>query len=115
MPDTRKYSDRAEYLKMAVKKRRHRIKLLSLEYKGNQCYICGYNRYAGAMEFHHLNAKTKKFGIAFKGAARSWYKTKLELDKCILLCSNCHKEIHAGQRSLPEQSGKEKRGELLEA
>lgn len=96
MPDKRTYSDRAEYLKLAVKKRRQKVKSLSLVYKGSKCIVCGYNKYQGALEFHHLDAKTKDFGIAYKGATRSWAKTKKELDKCILVCSNCHKEIHAG-------------------
>lgn len=76
---------------------------MSLEYKGKKCIFCGYIKYQGALEFHHLDARTKEFGIGYKGAARSWIKTKKELDKCVLVCSNCHKEIHAGIRSLPQQ------------
>ena len=78
----------------AVQKRREKLKILAVEYKGGKCEICGYNKYIGALEFHHTNSLEKDFGIAAKGYTRSWKKVKEELDKCILLCSNCHKELH---------------------
>ena len=96
MADKRKYSDRAEYLKKAVDKRRKKIKAMAVAYKGGKCQFCGYNRCAGALEFHHLDPKGKGFGLGASGLTRSWEKTKKELGKCILICSNCHKEIHAG-------------------
>ena len=49
-----------------------------------------------ALEFHHLDPSQKDFGISSKGYTRSWDKVKEELDKCILVCSNCHREIHSG-------------------
>ena len=79
-----------------VQRRRERVKRLAVEYKGGKCCICGYNRYIGALEFHHLNPNEKDFGIGSKGYTRSLEKVKEELDKCICVCSNCHKEIHAG-------------------
>mgnify|MGYP003431129005 FL=1 len=48
------------------------------------------------MEFHHLDPEQKDFGIAAKGYTRSWEKVKEELDKCIMVCANCHREIHDG-------------------
>lgn len=96
MPDNRTYSDRAEYLKKAVDKRRRKIKEMAIIYKGGKCALCGYNKYQGALEFHHLDKDSKDFGLSMSGLTRSWDKTKKELDKCILVCSNCHKEIHAG-------------------
>lgn len=102
MPETRKYSDRAEYLKKAVAKRRKTIKEKALQYLGDKCIYCHYNKYQGALEFHHKTASSKNFGIGQKGHSRAWTKVKDELDKCILVCSNCHKEVHAGLRSLPE-------------
>lgn len=72
---------------------KHReIKQLAVEYKGNSCLVCGYNRCIAALVFHHM--KDKKFSIS--GSIRSWNKTKEELDKCVLLCSNCHDELHNG-------------------
>lgn len=80
----------------AVLKRRDKLKELAVKYKGGKCCICGYNKYKGALEFHHLDPSKKDFGISAKGYTRSWELIKKELDKCILVCSNCHKEIHAG-------------------
>jgi hypothetical protein len=78
----------------AVQKRREKIKIMALEYKGGKCEICGYDRCVRALEFHHKDPTKKDFGIAHKGRTRSWEKVKTELDKCMLVCSNCHAEIH---------------------
>ena len=78
----------------AVMRRRRVLKEKSIEYKGGQCQVCGYSKCKRALEFHHLDPKEKDFGIAHKGYTRSWDKVKQELDKCILVCANCHAEIH---------------------
>ena len=61
--------------------------------KVNGCAICGYNKCTRALEFHHTNPQDKKFNLI----ACTMHKHPLivveELDKCILLCSNCHKEM----------------------
>lgn len=67
---------------------------MSIAYKGGKCQCCGYNKYVGALEFHHINSEEKDFGISAKGYTRSWERVKEELDKCILVCANCHREIH---------------------
>lgn len=77
----------------AVTKRRRKIKILGVKYKGGCCVRCGYNKCIDALDFHHL--KDKKFNISKDGHTRSWEKTKEELDKCILLCANCHREEHS--------------------
>lgn len=77
----------------SVQKRRDKLKLKAIQYKGGCCIKCGYKKYVGALEFHHISGE-KDFGISAKGYTRSWEKVKKELDKCILVCSNCHKEIH---------------------
>ena len=102
MKDKRKYADRREDLIKAVAKRRRKIKLLSIEYKGGKCQICGYDKCPAALDLHHINGK-KKFGIGDKGYTRSWKKVKKELDKCILVCANCHREIEVGITQLPEE------------
>lgn len=84
----------------SVQKRRLLLKQKAIDYKGGKCICCNYNRYNGALEFHHLNPEEKDFSIGAKGATKSWDKIKLELDKCVLVCSVCHKEIHAGIRIL---------------
>ncbi len=69
---------------------------MSLEYKGNKCQICGYDKCIRALEFHHLKKEEKSFGLSESGLTRSWAKILVELDKCILLCANCHREVEAG-------------------
>ena len=104
MSDNRKYADRRDALIRAVAKRRKKIKAMAIQYKGGKCQVCGYNRYQGALELHHLNKDEKSFGIGDKGYTRSWEKVKAELDKCILLCANCHREVGAGIQQLPSEN-----------
>lgn len=73
---------------------RVKVKKECIEYKGGKCYICGYNKYQGSLDFHHINPKDKDFTIS--GGTKSFESLKQELDKCILVCRNCHSEIHAG-------------------
>lgn len=80
---------------LAVQKRRDKLKILAVDYKGGQCSLCGYNKCIKALEFHHLDPNEKDFGFSVKGVTRSFEKIKPELDKCILLCANCHREVHA--------------------
>jgi hypothetical protein len=96
MPDRRKYADRAEYLKQAVARRRKALRERLVEYKGGVCALCGYSKCINALDLHHLDASQKDFGISLGGLTRSWEKIKHEADKCILVCANCHREIHAG-------------------
>jgi 5-methylcytosine-specific restriction endonuclease McrA len=94
MKDKRKYSDRAEYLKKAVSSRRRKLRNEAIKILGGRCKLCGYNKSPRALSFHHLDPKTKSFGISMKGLTRSWDKIQKELKKCILLCANCHAEVH---------------------
>ena len=110
--DNRQYSDRKDYLVAAVRKRRKEIRQRAIEYKGGRCQVCGYDHCSEAMEFHHLNSNEKDFGISQKGYTRSWGKVKMELDKCIMLCANCHREVHAGVLQLPREIVVEKSGEF---
>jgi len=79
----------------AVQRRRHKVKQMAIDYKGGCCQECGYDKYNGALEFHHLDPNEKDFSLGYKGHCTAWEKVKKELDKCVLLCSNCHKEVHA--------------------
>lgn len=83
---------------LAVIKFRRRLKKKCLDYKGGKCERCGYYKCNDALEFHHLDENEKDFGISANGIARNWNLIKNELDKCILLCSNCHREVHYEQR-----------------
>jgi hypothetical protein len=113
--DKRKYSDRANYLKQAVAKRRKQLMQQAIAYKGGQCLMCSYNTSSRALHFHHLDSETKLFGISARGVTRSWEKVKSELDKCVLLCANCHAEVHDGITQLPVEKQVEKKVNCLEA
>jgi 5-methylcytosine-specific restriction endonuclease McrA len=80
--------------KQSVQTRRKNIKEKSISYKGGQCKHCGYSKCTEALEFHHMNPNEKDFGLSAHGNTHSWEKIKQELDKCILLCANCHREEH---------------------
>jgi 5-methylcytosine-specific restriction endonuclease McrA len=99
--ETRTYKDRARYNIEAVTKRRKKLKLMAVALKGGRCQFCGYNRYIGALDFHHVNERIKKFDLSTRGLTRSWEKIKKEIEKCVLVCSNCHREIHGGIIKLP--------------
>ena len=68
-------------------------KLKGIEYLGGKCSRCGYDKCPDALEFHHLNPEEKDSDYR-KMRYRSFEKVKKELDKCILVCANCHREIH---------------------
>ena len=104
MKDNRKYADRRQYLINAVSKRRKKIREMAIDYKGGKCSICGYSRCKQSLEFHHLDNYGKDFGISEKGYSRAWLKVKQEIDKCIIVCANCHREIHAGITQLPKET-----------
>jgi excinuclease UvrABC ATPase subunit len=78
----------------AVSRKRKKLKKDLVEYRGGQCEICGYNKCVAAMDFHHTNPAEKDFGLSKDGHTKSWEKLKKEADKCILVCANCHREIH---------------------
>ena len=85
---------RKKYLIFKVSEIRRSNKLKAIEYKGGCCEKCGYNKCPGSLVFHHEDPNQKEFGISANGVSRSFEKMKPELDKCVLLCSNCHNEIH---------------------
>jgi len=70
------------------------LKFKMIEYKGGCCVRCGYNKYQGALEFHHLDPKEKDFNPSHLKKYTFDDRIKNELDKCILVCANCHREIH---------------------
>ncbi len=78
-----------------VIKWRKNKKIKLVEYKGGKCEICGYNKCIEALEFHHRNPEEKEFHISHKNVKNIEIYFK-EVDKCILVCANCHREIHAG-------------------
>jgi len=79
-------------------KNMQKVKQKCIEYKGGKCCICGYNRYQGALDFHHKDPQTKDLNLSYN--KHSFNKVKNELDKCILVCSNCHREIHGNKLNI---------------
>ena len=92
-----------------VKNRRQKLKKMSVDYLGGECVICGYKKCIGALQFHHRNPKEKDFTIG-RYTVIAWEKIKKELDKCDILCSNCHSEVHFENwdvSPLPDKQSKE--------
>lgn len=75
---------------------RKRTKIKLVEYKGGCCCKCGYDKSVNVLQFHHLDPSQKDFTIG--GKSLSYERLKLEVDKCILVCANCHIEIHEQMR-----------------
>ena len=80
--------------------RQRAVKQKAVDYLGGKCNVCSYDKYIGALEFHHINPAEKDFSIA-QLKLSSFERIKSELDKCVLLCANCHREFHGGLIELP--------------
>lgn len=74
--------------------RRKGIRGRAIAYKGGRCFVCGYDACPQAFDFHHPDPLQKDFTISRR--MTSFEAIRPELDKCILLCANCHREVHAG-------------------
>ena len=72
------------------------MKVRAVEWFGGGCYGCDFTFVPQVFEFHHWDAREKDFGIATEGITRSWEKIVAELEKCVMLCANYHREVHAG-------------------
>lgn len=86
-----------------VTNRRRKIKEELVAYKGGKCEICGYDKCIDALTFHHINPEEKSFGIS-NGNIKNLSALKKEADKCILLCANCHAEIHYKKKMEKERA-----------
>ena len=81
------------YLKQ--KERAIKRKLELIKYKGGKCEVCGYDKNISAFEFHHLDPSQKLFQLDSRHLSNTTIsKIKEEVDKCILVCANCHRELH---------------------
>lgn len=80
--------------------RSYYINLIKQKY-GGKCKLCGYNKCVTALEFHHLDINEKE-GIV-SNSYGTVEKSLIEAEKCILVCSNCHREIHAGLITISEK------------
>lgn len=75
--------------------RRFKIKIKSVKYLGGKCVRCGYDENIAALTFHHLEPNTKDFNISSHKNSKSWVEVSKELDKCVILCANCHNIEHS--------------------
>lgn len=86
----------------AVKKWRKNAKLRLIRAFGGRCCVCGYDKCAEVFEFHHLNPSEKEITWGqMRSNIKGWNLIIVEMRKCIMVCSNCHKEIHAGVTTVP--------------
>lgn len=111
----RLWKDKQEANRFYVKQARKRLKLKAVDYKGGACKACGYSKCISALEFHHIDPAQKDFQLS--EAARdtwSWEKIQTELDKCVLLCCRCHREIHAGIIRMESLDKSNKRDTILD-
>ena len=91
------------YSSERVKAWRNRTKEKMVEAMGGKCQCCGYDKCNTALAFHHIDPTQKDFSFGkIRANPKEWILVVEELKKCILVCHNCHSEIHAGVRNIPE-------------
>jgi hypothetical protein len=101
-----------EYIRKYNKNLKRDKKKKAIVFKGGACKICGYNKNPNALGFHHedTDKKTAELGELM---CRSWERIEKELKHCVLLCSNCHQELHAKDEDSKYRRNKEKAVEYL--
>ena len=86
------------YLRVIEKKRNIKIELVEL--LGGKCCKCGYDKSTYALDFHHKNPEEKDYSISLKmNKGVNIDILKEEAKKCILLCANCHRELHGEENA----------------
>lgn len=94
----RKGTDLSPYCKTCTVdqslQRQRRLKKEAINYLGGKCQRCGYDKCQAAFDFHHRDPSEKEFSLAQCNTTGFNEKIKKELDKCELLCANCHREVH---------------------
>lgn len=73
------------------RKLRRRKKERAIQLLGGKCQLCGYEKCMGSLDFHHTSDKEDELARMW---SRPWKMIEVELKKCILLCANCHRELH---------------------
>jgi len=87
-----------------VKKWRKETKKRMVKAMGGACVCCGYKRCFSCLDLHHLDPSQKELSFGKVMAhPNAWKKIAIELRKCVLVCRNCHGEIHDGMRTLPQE------------
>jgi predicted HNH restriction endonuclease len=102
------YEANKEYVKMRESERQRRLKEKAVAYLGGACVMCGFNAHLAALQFHHRDPETKRFSVSTKVLAATkkfpWEMICEELDKCDILCANCH-AVHHSAWDLQETYG----------
>lgn len=90
-----------------VKAWRRNCKRRIVEAMGGACCICNYKKCDSALALHHLDPSKKDIGLgAIRANPKNWLSIVEELRKCVLVCHNCHSEIHAGLIQVPNNAPK---------
>lgn len=114
-------SEKYKNIPNTSKRLRETFKTLALDYCGNKCKMCGYNKNYTALAFHHLDSDEKDFTIGGIRSKTLKEEHKKELDKCVTVCHNCHSILHhklekpLKQRSKQSQKAHEIRRKLIDA
>ena len=86
-----------------VKRWRTNLKSKIVEGMGGKCCICGYDKCHSALALHHLDPSKKDFQLSkVRASPKKWSAIVNEIKKCILVCHNCHSEIHEGITKIPK-------------
>ena len=81
-----------------VMRAQKRKKIHAVNSFGGKCQICDYNKCVEALEFHHIDETGKEASPSYIIMRWAWERVKRELEKCVLVCANCHREIHAKKK-----------------
>jgi hypothetical protein len=93
------------YRSDAVKRWREKFKARIVAAFGGACACCGYKRCQDALQFHHLDPNEKDFRFGkIRANPRNWASILDELRKCVMLCANCHREVHRGITQVPDDA-----------
>jgi hypothetical protein len=91
----------------AVKKWRHNCKKRIVESFGGKCCLCDYDKCLSSLSLHHLDPSKKDFSLgSIRANPKNWKEIVVEIKKCVLVCNNCHGEIHSGLVLIPEDAPK---------
>ena len=85
-----------------VKRCNHKRRLTLIDIMGGKCLLCGFNQFPEALEFHHINPQEKEFQLSGSALSRSLVSQIAEIQKCTILCANCHRGVHCGYLELPD-------------
>lgn len=90
--ERRKLANKKTVIRLGNLRKNNRQLLINL--KGGKCIKCGYNRCIFALDFHHRDPLNKQFNLSSINLSKNLEVLKKEVDKCDVLCSNCHRELH---------------------